>query len=99
MEPRHYGLERQADVQPGPGGGLSSLHLSLQGALQARSRAGDDAQATVPGQNQPRSAKTERSTPNGDQRQSHSDRLLGFRQFSLRGLAGARGEWSLVTMA
>ena len=24
---------------------------------------------------------------------------LGFRQFSLRGLAGARGEWSLVTMA
>ena len=23
---------------------------------------------------------------------------LGFRQFSLRGLAGARGEWSLVTM-
>ena len=25
--------------------------------------------------------------------------VLGFRQFSLRGLAGARGEWSLVTMA
>ena len=24
---------------------------------------------------------------------------LGFRQFSLRGLNGARGEWSLVTMA
>src|SRR5271157_2522423 len=24
---------------------------------------------------------------------------LGFRQFSLRGLAGARSEWSLVTMA
>ena len=24
---------------------------------------------------------------------------LGFRQFLLRGLAGARGEWSLVTMA
>ena len=24
---------------------------------------------------------------------------LGFRQFSLRGLPGARGEWSLVTMA
>ena len=25
--------------------------------------------------------------------------VLGFRQFLLRGLAGARGEWSLVTMA
>ncbi len=25
--------------------------------------------------------------------------VLGFRQFSLRGLAGARGEWSLDTMA
>ena len=25
--------------------------------------------------------------------------VLGFRQFSLRGLAGVRGEWSLVTMA
>ena len=25
--------------------------------------------------------------------------VLGFRQFSLRGLEGARGEWSLVTMA
>ena len=25
--------------------------------------------------------------------------VLGFRQFSLRGLAGARSEWSLVTMA
>ncbi|WP_050736438.1 transposase [Methylobacterium sp. ARG-1] len=25
--------------------------------------------------------------------------VMGFRQFSLRGLAGARGEWSLVTMA
>ena len=24
---------------------------------------------------------------------------LGFRQFSLRGLNGSRGEWSLVTMA
>ena len=24
---------------------------------------------------------------------------LGLRQFLLRGLAGARGEWSLVTMA
>ena len=25
--------------------------------------------------------------------------VLGFRQFSMRGLAKARGEWSLVTMA
>ena len=25
--------------------------------------------------------------------------VLGFRQFSLRGLEKARGEWSLVTMA
>lgn len=25
--------------------------------------------------------------------------VLGFRQFLLRGLAGARGEWRLVTMA
>jgi hypothetical protein len=25
--------------------------------------------------------------------------VLGFRQFLLRGLDGARGEWSLVTMA
>jgi hypothetical protein len=25
--------------------------------------------------------------------------VLGFRQFSLRGLENARGEWSLVTMA
>jgi len=24
---------------------------------------------------------------------------LGFRQFLLRGVAGVRGEWSLVTMA
>ena len=25
--------------------------------------------------------------------------VLGFRQFSMRGLEKARGEWSLVTMA
>ena len=25
--------------------------------------------------------------------------VMGFRRFSLRGLNGARGEWSLVTMA
>ena len=25
--------------------------------------------------------------------------VLGFRQFRLRGIDGARGEWSLVTMA
>ena len=58
MEPRHHGLEHQANVQPGPGGGLSSPHLSLLGALQARFRAGDDDQATDPSQNQARSAES-----------------------------------------
>ena len=41
-----------------------------------------------------RSASTRRSLSSAS-----SKSVLGFRQFSLRGLAGARGEWSLVTMA